>query len=219
MQSEGWILTTVIGGILLALSVLLIPLFLAYGYLVKVIRSTGRGETEPPTFDDWGAFLMDGIKAWAIGLVYMIVPVLVAVVTVGTVIGSLISNGNVGMAAGGFAVGFTLSAVLAIVFGYVATAAIVNFARQEQFGAAFDFGVLRQIVFHREYAISWLLSVVVVAVAGFVGALPVIGWILAPFAAFYALTVAANLWADGVSAALDADQERPERTTGGQPVA
>jgi hypothetical protein len=211
-------MTTLVGGVLLVLGFLLIPLFLVYGYVVEVIRSSGTGSTEPPTFDDWESLLIDGLKAWAIGIVYMLVPILVAVITVGSVLVSLVTNGNVGMAAGGLLVGFTLSTVLAVVFGYVATAAIVNFAREGRLSAAFDFTVLRQIIFHREYAVAWLVSVVVVTVAGIIGSLPVIGWFLAPFVAFYALTVAGNLWSGGVSAALD-DGDLGGSATGRQPAA
>lgn len=205
MESENWLTTVVIGGILVLLGFLLIPLFLAYGYIVRAIRERLAGASEPPTFGDWGTLFVEGLQAWIIGLIYMIIPVLVGAVTVGGAITAMATGTEAGVAAGlgGMFVGFAVTFVLALLFGYVAVAAVVNFAREERFGAAFDFGVLKGIVLHRDYAVAWVLSIVVFFVASLVNAIPLIGWILAPFVGFYAAIVATDLWSDGVSEALD----------------
>lgn len=217
-NSESWLKTVIIGGIFVFLSFLFLPAFLVYGYVVRVIERTESGQTTPPVFDDWGDLFVDGIKAWLVGIVYMLVPIVVAALTIGGALVSLAVDGNVGLTAGGLLFGLAISAVLTLLFGYIAVAAVVNFAREQRFGAAFDFGVLRQIVFHREYALAWLVSVAVLIAAGIVGSLPAVGWLLAPFVTFYALSVSASLWADGVSAALETT-ETTERTRGEQPAA
>lgn len=167
------------------------------------IRRRRRECSERPhDFEAWGELLVDGLQTWVVFLVYMLVPLVVAAVTVGGAFVSMAAGGNVGMSLGGMMIGLALTGLLALAFGYFAAAGIVNFAREGRFGAAFDVDFLREVTPERDYAVAWLVSVVVVFVAGFAAAVPLVGWILAPLASFYALVVAANLWADGVSAAL-----------------
>ncbi|MGM0715962.1 MAG: DUF4013 domain-containing protein [Halobacteriota archaeon] len=205
MQSDDWVKTTLIGGILIFLGVFLIPLFVVYGYVVRTVRGSFAGETAPPAFGEWGELLVDGAKAWAISFVYLLVPLVVAGVTIGGSIAAIATGSEAGAAAGagGLFVGFVVSSLLALVFGYFSIVAIVNFARAGNFGAAFDVDVIKTVAFNREYAIAWLVSVGIFVVVGFVGAIPVIGWLLAPFVSFYAAVIAANLWAGGFEQSLD----------------
>lgn len=152
-------------------------------------------------FEDWGDLLVEGVKAWVVGIVYMLVPLVVAGVTVGGTIVSMGAGSNPNLAVGQLFLGFLLSTVLALVFGYVAVAAVVNFARVGTLGAGFAVGDIRPVLFSRNYAMGWLLSVVVVLVAGAItsalNAIPVLGTLIGAFVTFYALVVAARLWADG----------------------
>jgi hypothetical protein len=211
-ERDDWVRTVLIGGVLVFLGVFLIPLIMVYGYALRVIRGSLAGETEPPVFEEWGDMLVEGIQGWIVGLIYMLIPLVVAAITVGGAMMALVTGGSPGAAAGGLAFGFVLSGVLSLVFGYVAVAAIVNFARKQEFGAAFDFGTLRRVLVHRDYAVAWLVSAVILAVVGLVGSIPVIGWLIVPFASFYALVVAGNLWADGFSAALSPDDAASDVT-------
>lgn len=218
MKRDNWLTTVLVGGILVFLSFLVIPIILVYGYVIQVIRDTQQGRPEPPAFGDWGTLLVDGVKAWVIGIVYMLVPAIVATITVGGALTSLALEGNLGATLGALLFGFLISAVLGIVFGYVAVAAIVNFAREDRLGAGFDFTVLKQVALHRDYAVAWLAALLVFVVAGIVTALPLVGWIVGPFASFYAITIAGNLWSSGVSAALDST-DTVERASSEQPAA
>lgn len=206
MESEEWVKTVLIGGVLVFFGFLLVPLFAAYGYLVRVMRQTLDVEPEPPVFEDWGDLLVEGAKAWAISVVYMLVPLLVAGVTIG---GSIVAmaTGNEAVAAAGFGglwIGFLLSGILAIVFGYLAVVGVLNFADTGRFGAAFDAQTIKTVALDREFAVAWLVSIAIFVVASIVSAIPFVGWILTPFATFYAAVVAANLWAGGFSQALEA---------------
>ena len=212
---DDWLLTVLIGGVIVFLGFLLIPVVFVYGYVIRVIKKTQTGDTEPPAFEDWGALFVDGLKAWVIGLIYLLIPGFVAAVTIGSALASLAAGGSPELTAGGLLLGLTLSAILALVFWYVAVAAISNFAREDSVSAAFDFTVLKQVVVHREYAVAWVVSLLVLAAASLVSAIPVLGWILAPFVSFYAFAVAGYLWSGGISAALDG-QEIPERAGGEQ---
>ncbi len=203
-KRDDWIKTLLIGGVLVFFSFLLVPILVVYGYVVRTIRRTLSGEPEPPIFDAWGELLVDGLQAWVISLVYLLIPLVVAGVTVGGSIVAIATGTEAGAAAGvgGLMLGLGLTSILLLVFGYLSVAAIVNFANEERFGAAFDFDRIKTVALDREYAIAWLVSVVILLVAGLVTAIPLIGWLLSPFVGFYAAVVAANLWAGGFDRAL-----------------
>lgn len=205
MERDEWLKTVLIGGVLTWLGFLLVPLFFVYGYLVRTIRASLRDDPEPPAFEEWGELLVDGLQAWIIGLVYLLVPLIVASVTIGGSIATMATGSDAAVATGfgSMLFGLVVSLVLTLAFGYVAVAALVNFAREDRFGAAFDFGLIKTVALDREYAVPWLVSVGIFLVASFVNGVPFVGWLLAPFVGFYAAIVAANLWADGFAAALD----------------
>lgn len=202
---DDWVKTVLIGGVLMLVGFLLIPLFVVYGYVVRAIRTSIDGEAEPPVFEEWATLLVDGLKAWVIGLVYMIIPVVVGVLTIGTSMAALVTGGRVGATAGlaGMLGGLVLTGVLALLFGYVAVAGLVNFAHERRFGAAFEFGTLRNVTFSSDFLIAWAVSIAVFFVAGILASVPAVGFILGPIATFYAAVVAARLWAGGFVDAVE----------------
>lgn len=204
-RSDSWIKTVLIGGILIFLGFLLVPLFLVYGYIVRSIGVVLADDPSPPEFDEWGELFVDGALAWIISIVYLLVPLLVAGFTVGGSIAAVATGSEIGAAAGagGLLVGLTISTILSLAFGYLAVVAIVNFAREGQFGAAFDLDVIKTVALDRDYAIAWLVSVGVFLIAGVVSSIPFVGWIITPFVSFYAAIVAADLWAGGFTRALE----------------
>lgn len=219
---ENWAKTVLIGGGLLVLSFLLVPAIVAYGYVVEAIRRSLEGEDEPPEFDDWGDLLVDGIQAWVIGLLYLLVPLAVAAVTVGGAMFTILSGGDVSASLAGLFGGLALSSLLALVFGYFGVVAIVNFAREGTFGAAFDFGTIFGVATDSRYAVAWLVSVLVFVavgvVTGVLAAIPLVGWIASAFVAFYAQVVVANLWGVGFAEATSGGRDTDVSEQGEMPV-
>ncbi|KOX94503.1 hypothetical protein AMS69_01185 [Haloarcula rubripromontorii] len=219
MEDDDWTTTVLIGGVLSLLSFLVVPVILVYGYLVQAVRERADGATQPPAFEDWGELLVDGLKAWVISIVYMLVPLVVFGVTVGGSLFAIATGTRAGAGAGlaGLFGGLVISFVLSLVFGYVATAAIIHFACTGNLGAGFDFGTLRTLVLSPEYATPWLVSIAlfiaVNVVVNLLNVIPFIGSLVAvllsPFATFYVLVVATDLWAGGYNAALD-ERDEPE---------
>lgn len=208
-NNDNWKKTLLIGGGLSIFGFLIIPLLLVYGYIIRVIRHRLEDDPQPPTFSEWGELFTDGIKAFVIGFVYLLVPVIVGTFTFGGSIAA-ISTGTTGgsaMGMAGLVVGMILTLVLSLLFGYVAVAAIVNFANERRVGAAFDFTTIKAIIFSGDFAITWGLSVVVFIAASLVVALlniiPVLGAIIGAFVFFYAQIVAAHLWAGGYNDARE----------------
>lgn len=196
---EDWLKTIIIGGVLSFLGFLLVPLFLVYGYVVRSIQTSIARDPTPPAFEDWGSLLVDGLQAVVIGIVYLLIPGIVAILTIGGSVAAMATGTRAGAAAGlaGLLSGMLLSGLLALVFGYFGVAAILNFAHEDRFGAAFEISGLKDIVVSADYAVAWLVSVGVFIISGGIAGIPLIGFFLGPFVGFYAAVVAARLWADG----------------------
>ena len=217
-ESDEWLKTVLIGGVLTVFGFLLIPMLPVYGYIVRTLRHRLDGRPEPPAFTDWGSLFVDGLQAWVIAIIYLLVPLIVGGVTVGGSIAAMATGSRAGSAAGmaGLVGGFAITFVLMLVFGYFAVIAVVNFAREGRFGAAFDFETIRAVALDRDYAIPWGVSVVVFIVAGVIASvlniIPFLGFVVGSFVFFYAQIVAASLWADGFAAALDAQLDASDHS-------
>lgn len=194
---------------------LLVPLFVVYGYLVRAIRESLDGNPGPPVYDAWGELLVDGVQAWLIGLVYMVLPLIVVGFTVGGSIAAMATGSDAGLAAGlaTLLAGLLVSFVLVLVFGYLAVAAVVNFAREGRLGAGFDVDVNRKVAFSRDFAVAWLTAAAVFLVAGIVvgvlNVIPILGFVLGTVLTFFVAVVAANIWADGFASAMNAPETQP----------
>lgn len=212
--------TVLIGGVLGLLSVLVVPIFLLFGFTVRVLRSVEAGEEVPPTFGDWGDLFVDGLKAFAIALVYSLVPLIVLGVTAGGVIAAAVATGDVspGAIAGAF-LGFAISGLLWLVALYVIPAALANFASEGRVGAAFDTSVLSGVLLDGRYATAWLVAfvffVVASVVVGVLNVVPVLGFVVGAFVNFYVGVAAAYLYGH---AFVDASAGEVPAETGAQPA-
>lgn len=202
-NSDDWLKTLLIGGVLGLLGVLIVPTFIVYGYLMRVLRATMRGEERVPEFDDWGDMLVDGLKAFAITLVYGLVPAILGAVFVGFGVLTLVSGGNAdsGILAGlgtvGILLGTLLTLVLGLVAAYIIPAALANYGETGRVGSGFAFGELRPVLTSTKYMTAWayaigifLVSGVLVGVVSFTG----VGAIVAPFVSFYVGVAAAYIF-------------------------
>ncbi|PSQ43540.1 hypothetical protein BRD07_01725 [Halobacteriales archaeon QS_9_68_42] len=209
MESDDWLKTVLIGGAMLLFSFLLIPAFVAYGYMIRAMQASLKGEPEPPSFSDWGGLIVDGLKVFVIGVVYFLVPLAVMVLTVDGAALAVFTGSEAGAAAGAgtLLLGMLATFVLALVFGYFAAVGLVNFAREERFGAAFDVGVVKSVGLDGDFAVPWLVSVgvflAVSIVTSVLNIIPGLGFVVGVFLNFYALVVAANLWAGGFREATE----------------
>lgn len=208
--SENWVKTVLVGGILTLLGFLVVPAILVFGYLVRVVRATMRGDDTVPSFDDWGELGIDGLKATIITLVYALVPTVVAGLLIG---GSVLTfsvggNGSSGglAALGGVAlfVGVVAMFVLGLLAMYAIPAAVANFAETGELGAGFRFGELRPALTSGKYFTAWISGFAVVVagsiVAGVLNVVPLLGFVAGGFVGFYAAVAAYYLvghaWGD-----------------------
>jgi hypothetical protein len=218
-DGDSAVKTIAIGGALLFLSFLVVPVFFVLGYIVRTLRAVLNGEAEPPVFDEWSDLGMDGLRVFVIGFVYSLVPTAIALAAVfasGATLGLGGGGSGSGLAVGLIALVAALAVtVVSIAMAYVLPAAIVAYVRTDSIAAAFAPGELRHLVFSRTYATGWLVAFGISLLAGVViGALNavVIGAVLAPFVTFYANV--AGTYAVGTAVrempAVDAGGETPD---------
>ncbi|WP_313695649.1 DUF4013 domain-containing protein [Halorarum halobium] len=175
LESDDSIATLLIGALLTVLSILIIPAFIVQGYLVRVLRSSVAGETEAPSFTDWGDLFVDGLKLFLINLVFGIIVAIPFVIVTVVFLGGAFAAGDAGGGSGAAALGllslllFAVVGLLALVLAYFLPAMFANFAVEGRLGAAFDLSTVRAVAFTSEYFVAVLLGVVAGAVLNSVG--------------------------------------------------
>jgi hypothetical protein len=154
---------------------------------------------------------------FVVTIAYFLIPtVLFVVVTVLIVgIGSVVTSGGVadpGAAASGVSVvgGLLVLATLLVflVFLYIYPAGIVNMARRDDIGAAFDFGTVFSVAFTADYFVAGVLAILLALVVGVLtivlGALTFgLFLLLGVFVQFYTQVAFFYLFGRGYAKALD----------------
>jgi hypothetical protein len=141
--SSDWSKVFILGVIFIA-SFLIIPIFLAFGYLFRIIKATFAGIDELPDFDDLGDMFIDGLKVFIVGVVYAIPLILISLII--SVIFGISHNTaiNLGTFTGfnvfALATAYIIYLIVAIIIGLVEYMAIANMALYDgDLGAAFKF--------------------------------------------------------------------------------
>lgn len=214
-DEDDWILTVLIGGVLVFLGFLFVPILLVYGYMVGVMRGGVEGDAEPPRFEAWGDLLVDGTKAFVVVMVYQIVPAVVGggLLALFVLIGVGVESGAITML--GIVLGGGLWAILAVAFGYVGMAGVVNFAVEDEIAAAFDLATLKTVATSKDWLVAWAVYIALTFVAGLVGSLG----ITYPFASFYALSAGSRAFGEAFASATGTTKAASDRTAADAPAA
>lgn len=200
-SGDGALRRTVIGGVLTALSALVLPAIVLGGYYTRVLETTmndadGRAV---PAFSEWWDLLKTGVGFVAVTILYGLVPTVV--VAVGTQVSPAIA---------------VLGGVFGLAVYYVLPAALANYARTKTVRGAFDVRTVGDVVFESTYAIGWLQALVLLVVGGAIaGALATIA--VGFFVAFYVAVSAFHIYGRAFRAALGPGRE--PSPTGGVPTA
>jgi len=198
--SQDW-KKVIILGILILTSFLIIPAFLAMGYVFRALKWSVAGVSQLPEFDEWGEMFTDGLKIFVVELVYFIVPFLIIFLSIWASISSLVALGASGdnilpatiFSAFGLMGGLlVMGLIIAVICGVFFTIGIANMAYyNSDIGAAFRFREILDTI----TAIGWvdyiiwyimmiILGTIMGAIAGVLGFIPILGWILIIFALY-----------------------------------
>lgn len=196
--SSNWS-KVVILGVLFLISILIIPIFLALGYMFRVIKATLAGVDELPAFDEWGEMLVDGIKLFLVYLIYTLPAIIIGIVSFISLWSSLTSLTYITQTRGGTVtpdmffsilggtalIGLIIAGLYTLVIYPILAVAIGNMAYYNgELGAAFRFGEILSTISEIGWVdlVIWYIVVIVVGIViGFVGSIigiiPIIGWI------------------------------------------
>ena len=118
--------------ILGVLLVIPIVFFIAFGYILRIIKSSIAGYDELPEFDDLGSLFIDGLKVFLVTIVYNIIPLIIIIVGI---FGSISAVGGVANItayplafAGLLIVTVIIGLILAVIFAIFEIIAIANMA-------------------------------------------------------------------------------------------
>lgn len=151
LEDEEYIETLVIGSLLLATSILILPAFVLMGYFTRVVRNASNGE-KPPRFEDYKGLCIDGVKLLSVSLIYLLGLMVLMLITA--------FAGEIDRTAG--LVVFWILLVPAY-FGlmYVATAILYHFSREGGMRDAFDITEIVKTAVSLRYLVAVLLLSVV----------------------------------------------------------
>ena len=162
-----WLLLTV-------LSIIPIANLLSSGALLKVL--TG----EEPEIEPAGRTFLNGLLWLVISIIYMIIPVIIAAVSLIL----LLNNGASAGAALGIA-GIIISIILAVIISLIMIPAMIHFARTGKFAKGFAFGEIFAMIKNvgaGRYIVAilvWLIvSFIISFVLGIICLIPILGWIV-----------------------------------------
>jgi hypothetical protein len=188
-----WLNKILMGGLFYLAGFLLIGWFFIFGYAARLARNVIAGVAQPlPEWDDLGAFFAEGLRLFAVALVYIVPFILLVVLFVvpAGILGSLDHDGLEALGSGVAGCMACLMVPLSLLVMFFMPASLLFAAVEQRFGAAFEFG--RIWPFIRENIGNYLLALVIYLIARFLGGFGVmilcVGVIFTGFWAFLVTT-------------------------------
>lgn len=195
-EDPDWIRKVLLGGLFYLASFLIVGWFFLLGYLAQLVRNVIAGAERPlPDWNDLGAYFSEGLKLFAVGLVYFIPVIgLFAAFIVPTIFATALANGDSRVPDAIMPLMFFMIIPLALAISAILPVAVVRVIDTGRFGAAFEFGAIFEFI--TKNFTNYLLALLVHFVANFASqfgiALCCVGIV---FTAFWSVTVSAHAFA------------------------
>jgi hypothetical protein len=171
-------------GVMCLFMILIIPIFLVFGYMIRVIKNTTEHNDSLPDFDNAGSMFIDGVKYIALMIIAYII-FLLATFSMVILLSILIATLNEILAIIVMMVMALIAIPLSIVSIMVYYIAIVHMAHTGKFSAAFKFGDIIQRIKNIGWIhlILWnltLIIIVMIIIIPFViiSMIPILGFII-----------------------------------------
>jgi len=210
IEGDDGIKRLAIGGGVLFLSFLIVPIFWILGYAARCGLAGVRQEAPPGITDDIGGQIVDGLRAFVVSLVYSLVPLILLVIAFFVGLAGAFEGGNAGAGAGVLALVLGLVGLLGfLAAAYVFPAGVIRMMDEDSLGAGFGLGAVTDAAFDSDYFVAWLIAIgvgIVVAVVNQILAITVVGLLLLPFVAFYQQVVTFYLYGRGYGKSTGAER-------------
>ncbi len=198
-DDEAWISKVIIGGLLTASFILIVPIFIVLGYSEEVARRAMRGEEGLPEWQNWSDFLKKGFSLFVVFFVYLIpaytfiILSVIGVILLGSAADSSGSNALGGLALVLLLLAYAVFFIYIILFGLLGPAIVARFVRTESIGEALNVRNLISVV--KNNFVNVLILFVFSMVAGFVAQVGFIACFVGVFfTGFYAQMMLYNLY-------------------------
>lgn len=165
---------------LLITSIIPIVFFIPMGIFLKVYRG------EKPDFTNAGQAFIRGLLYFVVLILYMLIPLILFAIFGGLGVIPTVTGGDIGAVFGGLlaSAGIVIAIIAAVILGFVAVPAEINFARNG-FAAAFKFseifGMISKAGFAKyilSYIVLIIVAIIIGLILGFLCAIPVLGIII-----------------------------------------
>jgi len=191
----------------------LIISFLIYGYILRAIKASLAGADELPEFDEIAGMIIDGIKVLIVGLIYAIPAIIIIILSAASFIAAIyggaytgaLSTGGLGLLGGLALIGIIVALLyMLLIGGPLSILAIANMAYYDgEFGAAFRFSEIKDHISRiglADFIIWYIVMIISGIVAGILGAITLIGWIITVpyFYLYFARSVALLVTSTGM---------------------
>lgn len=176
--------------------------FIPAGIFLKIYRG------EKPDFTNAAQSFIRGLLAFVVGILYMLIPIILLAIFVAIGLVPEVAGGDAGAIIGVLiqSIGVIIAVIAAVILGFVAVPAEVNFARNG-FAAAFKFseifGMISKAGFAKyilSYIVWCIILAIIVGILGFIGTnVAVLGGIISLLVtipvAFFGIKFWANVFA------------------------
>ena len=177
-EDQDWIKKILLGAL-----IMLIPIFGAFallGYGIAIVRNVMAGSSRPlPEWNDMGAFFMDGLKFWVVGVIYVLPVIIVACpVSLVWLLPALGGENEdlMGLLAGVSGILFAgfacLVSLYSILVGLLSPMLQVRFANTGDIGACLKVGEIFKLTFANigniiiSMVVMWIASSIIISVVG-----------------------------------------------------
>lgn len=195
--STNW-KNVIVLGLLFMFSFLIVPVFLLYGYVFRVIKASLAGIEGLPDFEEWGEMLVDGIKMFLVHIIYMLPAMILVIYSIFTVSMALYSFSYLNpttalnptiiysLIGGSAALGIGCALIYSLIIYPIMSVGIGNMAFYNgDLGSAFKIGDILSTISKIGWVdmIIWYVAIVIVIIITFVGVtiismIPLLGWLL-----------------------------------------
>ena len=176
-ESFGYAKDKLVGSIgnwilLIILTIIPIVNFIAIGTYLKIFRG------EDPKVENIGKSFVDGILAFIILFIYLLIPIFIFSMVMWTAVSGLTTDSTATLIGAG--IGGIIWLIIFILFGLILTPALINFARNG-FGAAFKFGEIFGMISKAGW-LNYILAIIVLGIIfgllGLLEMIPYVGWLI-----------------------------------------
>lgn len=168
-EDPEWVQKILLGGVFVLASMVIVGIFFLYGYMARLVRNVIDGVQYPlPAWDDLGDYFVEGLRLFAVIMVYTVPVVVLAIMLIFPAIVMQVTDSD-GLRGAGevmatcvWCLVFPASLALAVWLPGALLMAVV----ERRFAAAFDFARIWNFI--RGNAGNYILAIVVRLIAGFV---------------------------------------------------